>query len=143
MQIVARELRVRLEMVVVFANTWSLGLPHGVLDDDEARHGIHGGLSETSIMLHLRPDLVRMQHAANFRPRLADIEAEYRYLRMIGNVNIGWQAQDLHPEGVAGNAADASAAIGETMVSHAAQAFAGLIEEISRYPLSNIVKRAP
>ena len=143
MQIVARELRVKLEMVVVFANTWSLGMPQGLMDEDETRHGIHGGLSETSMMLHLRPDLVRMQHAANFRPVLADIEAEYQYLRMIGDVNIGWQAQDLHPEGVAGNAADATTVIGEAMVTHAARAFAGLIEEISRYPLANIIRRSP
>jgi creatinine amidohydrolase len=45
-----------------------LGLPPDVsLSQDQRRHGIHGGLVETSLMLHLRPDLVRMEHAADFR----------------------------------------------------------------------------
>ena len=127
--------------VAVFANTWSLGYPPGVLDADEWRDGIHGGLGETSILLHLRPELVRMQHARDFVPVLSTIEAEYQHLRIIGDVNIGWQAQDLHPDGVAGNAAGESAEIGERIVEHAAQAFAELIAEIARYPLSNLVPR--
>ena len=142
MHIVARELRVRYEMAVVFANTWSLGYPTGVLAEDEIHYGIHGGLSETSMMLHLRPDLVRMEHAENFRSVLPAIEGEYKHLRIIGNVNLGWQAQDLHPLGVAGNAAGATAQVGKSLVEHAASAFAVLIEEVSRYPLSNIKSRA-
>ena len=142
MHIVARELRIRFKMVVVFANTWSLGYPPETLDDDEIRFGIHGGLSETSMMLHLRPDLVRMEHAENFRSVLPAIETDYRYLRIIGNVNLGWQSQDLHPQGVAGNAADATARVGKLIIEHAATAFATLIEEISRYPLSNVKSRS-
>lgn len=83
----------------------------------------------------------RFRRWEDFVPVLSAIEAEYQHLRIIGDVNIGWQAQDLHPDGVAGNAAGTSAEIGERIVEHAAQAFAELIEEIARYPLSNLVPR--
>ena len=138
MQIVARELRVRHQMLVVFANTWSLGYPPGVLEDEEARYGIHGGQSETSIMLYLRPDLVRMEHARNFTTVLPEIETEYQHLRMIGDVGIGWQAQDVSASGVAGNAAIATAETGEAIVMHCASAFAELFAEVSSYPLARI-----
>src|SRR6202167_5731069 len=45
-----------------------LGLPPGItLTREEKAYGIHGGLVETSLMLHLRPDLVRTDRAIDFR----------------------------------------------------------------------------
>jgi creatinine amidohydrolase len=55
--IVARDLRVRFAMLVVTVNGYSLGKPQGLFPESELRHGIHGGTVETSMMLHLRPDL--------------------------------------------------------------------------------------
>ena len=72
---------------------------------------------------------------------MAEIEGEYERLRHLGGVGIGWQAQDLHDEGVAGDAAAASAAIGKQIVDHAAAAFAELVSEASRYPLAAIRAR--
>ena len=135
MEMVARELRVRHAMLAVSASWWHLGLPAGLVPDDELRHGIHGGQVETSMVLHLRPDLVRMEHARDFRSVLPDVEADYERLRLVGGVSAGWQAQDLHPAGVAGNASAASTALGEAIVEHAARGLARLVEEVSRYPL--------
>ena len=66
MDIVARDLRVRLAMMVVAYSWYAGGLPAGLFDDAEVQHGIHAGAIETSMMLHLRPDLVRMELAGNF-----------------------------------------------------------------------------
>jgi creatinine amidohydrolase len=76
--IVARDLRVRRDMFVVTASTYSLGRPAGLFPDSELRHGIHGGSVETSIMMHLCPDLVRRDELANFRPRSLDLRASTR-----------------------------------------------------------------
>ncbi len=141
MEIVVRELRIRHKMMALASNWWSLGAPEGLVPDEEARHGIHGGQVETSMMLHLRPDLVRMDRAENFRPVLAEIEARYRYLRLVGPISVGWQSQDLHPAGVAGNAAAATPAIGAAMMEHATAAFAGLLAEVAGYPLENLKDR--
>ena len=97
MDIVARDLRVRLDMFVVTASSYSLAEPDGHFSEQEIRHGIHGGGIETSMMLHLRPDLVKMDRADNFVPASVAMEAEYDHLRPEGGIGFGWQAQDIHP----------------------------------------------
>src|SRR5579862_7308523 len=77
MDIVARDLRVRLKMFVVALSYWGVGKPPGLFPDSEQRHGIHGGAGETSMMLYLRPDLVRDAERRNFVP--ASIAMAQRY----------------------------------------------------------------
>ncbi len=72
MEIVARDLRVRLGMLVVAYSWYAAGIPEGLFAADEVQDGIHAGAIETSIMLHLRPDLVQMDLAAEFRAADAD-----------------------------------------------------------------------
>jgi creatinine amidohydrolase len=141
MDIVARDLRVRLAMFVVCVNTSSFGRPAGLFPDQEARHGIHGGSSETSMMLALRPDLVRTEHRANFEPVSVAMESEYRYLTTEGAIGFGWQTQDLHPAGACGNALDADAARGNQILDHIADGLLGLLHEVHRYPLERIKTR--
>ncbi len=141
MDIVARELRVRCTMLCVTCNWWHLGLPEGLVPNDERRFGIHGGTVETSMMLHLRPDLVRMDKAENFVPVMADIEGRYEHLRYTGGPGIGWQAQDIHPEGVAGDATAASAETGRKIVEHVTARFAKLVDEVSAYSLNALRDR--
>ena len=141
MEIVARELRVRHGMLAVSSSWWHMGLPEGLVAADEVRHGIHGGTVETAIMLHLRPDLVRMDKAENFVSVLPETEAANDRLRYVGGVGIGWQAQDLHPAGVAGDAGAATAELGERIVAHVTAGLAELVAEVSRHPLSSIKSR--
>ncbi|MEJ8573923.1 creatininase family protein [Microbaculum marinum] len=141
MEIVARELRVRCEMLCVSSSWWHMGLPEGLVPAEEQRHGIHGGMVETSLVLHLAPDLVRMEHAADFRPVMAEIAADNEKLTYVGGVGIGWQAQDIHPAGVAGNAAAATAELGKAIFDHVVSGYVRLLAEISAYPLSRIQRR--
>jgi len=74
MGIVARELRVRADMLVV-KSAWSrLGKPAGLYSERELKFGIHGGDFETSLMLHFRPELVEMARAQDFRSVAEDDE---------------------------------------------------------------------
>ena len=76
MDIVARDLRVRLKMFVVALSYWGVGMPKGCFPSGEAEHGIHGGSSETSMMLHLHPELVRNEERRDFVPAsIAMVEA--------------------------------------------------------------------
>lgn len=138
MDIVARELRVRYGMFVVTANSFSFGAPAGLIKPAEMRHGIHGGDKETSMMLALRPDLVRMEHAGNFEPLSISMEQQFKYLQPEGKVGFGWQTQDIHPSGACGNASLATADKGEALVEHAARGLATLLDEIHRCSLSHI-----
>lgn len=135
LDIAARNLRVKLGMLVVNAAWSGLGMPAGLFSEEECRHGIHGGEIETSLMLHLRPDLVDMTKAADFVSLGARMAGDYRFLTPEGGIGFGWQAQDLHPAGACGNAAAADADRGRLLADHAVAAFLTLIEETARFPL--------
>ena len=141
MDIVARDLRVRLEMFVVTVSSYILVDPTGEFTDQEIKHGIHGGGIETSMMLHLRPDLVKVEKGQNFIPASIAMEEEYRHLSPEGGIGFGWQAQDIHPSGAVGNALDADAERGRQLIESGAAGFVELLQEIDRYPLENIRKR--
>jgi len=136
MEIVCRKLRVELEMLAVGASWFRTIDTSDLYSEVERQHGIHGGESETSVMLHLHPDLVNMQHADNFVSASVAMAAEGGILTSEGGVSFGWMAQDLHPSGTTGNAAAADAQRGEIEVDRAAQALIRLISEVSRADLN-------
>ena len=136
--IVARDLRAALAMMVTIAHSYGFGEPDGLFTQDEQRHGIHGGAIETSQMLHLRPDLLRRKHVADFSSAATTVESANRELRLTGDVSIAWQTQDLNPLGACGNATAASAEAGRAQIEHTARRLAALLAEISAYPLSSL-----
>jgi creatinine amidohydrolase len=138
MDIVARDLRVRHAMLVVAWSWYASGVPAGLFGEAEVRHGIHAGAVETSMMLHLRPDLVRMDLAADFPPLMRELAGDYRHLSPTGAGRLAWMAQDLHPSGACGDARDADADRGCALVEHAAQTLIALLREIDRYPLDRL-----
>lgn len=135
MQIVARELRLRHGMLAVAASWFAFGTPDGLVPADELRHGIHGGAIETSMMLALRPDLVTMALARDFRPVTIELARRAPRLAGLGAAGFGWQTQDLHPAGACGDATLATAEIGRRCIEHAAAAIAGLVGEVVALPL--------
>ncbi|MGA7803670.1 creatininase family protein [Bradyrhizobium sp.] len=138
LEIVCRDLRVKLGMFAVTAMWSKLIDMDELFAPDEVRHGIHGGQIETSVMLHLHPELVEMQHAENFVPLTVQIERESDLLGPRGAATFGWQAQDLNPKGACGDATRATAELGRITVERAAARLLTLIDEISRYPLSRV-----
>ena len=142
MDIVARDLRARHGMFVVTLNYWALGLPPDLFPVAERTHGIHGGSIETSLMLHLRPDLVREEKRQDFIPTTIAMEKNYDYLRAEGSgIGFGWQTQDLNEQGACGNALDADAERGRQIVETIAGRFVALLREIDRFPLSALRAR--
>jgi len=138
MSIVARELRVRHAMMVVSTQWGRFGLPDGLLADKERVFGIHGGDGETSLMLHFRPDLVRMDEARDFTSKAEEMKSEYRHIFPTGPHALAWIAHDLNPHGVMGDASRGTAEKGRIMAEHQAGGFIELLREVERYPLSNL-----
>ncbi len=138
LDVVARELRIRHAMLVVNAAWFGLGLPDGLFSADECRHGIHGGEIETSLMLHLRPDLVDMTRARNFGSLSQEMAGKFDLLTIEGAIGIGWQAQDLNPWGVCGNAAAADADRGAKVAQYLVGRFVDLADEVARFPLDRL-----
>ena len=137
--IVAQRLSARHRMLVVRANTFSFGVPDGLFDAAEVDHGLHGGAIETSMMLHLRPDLVRMDKAEDFISLGQAMEGQT--IAPHGPAPFAWESGDLNPAGVTGNAAAASAEKGAAMVEHLAQALAGVLEEARAFDLERLTGR--
>ena len=132
--VVLREIRKRHGLKTFAMPTLSLGarsaLPHGE-GLDEHGLGIHGGAAETSIVMHLAPQLVDLTVAERWVPEhLAGFE-------LIGfnakPVSFGWLSDDFGTPGVVGDPTQASAAYGAALwEASVAQAVASL-EEIARF----------
>ena len=136
--IVARELRVRFGMLAI-ACAWSrLGSPAGIYTDLENAVGIHGGDMETSMMLHFRPELVKMDKAKNFVPATVEISKTFDLLRPTGFTAFGWIAQDLNPDGACGNASIATADKGKRTAEHRATEFIKLLRDVERFELKRL-----
>ncbi|MBX6425138.1 MAG: creatininase family protein [Variibacter sp.] len=138
LNIVARDLRVRLNMLAVTCSWNRFGRPPGLFSDEEAAVGIHGGDLETSLMLYFRPDLVRMERAQNFAPATIGIAKEFAHLRPTGATAFGWIAQDLHPTGAAGDATRASAEKGRATAEYQALEFIKLLRDVKNFSLSRL-----
>jgi len=135
---VVRELRARRRMLAVHAAWHRLGYPADLFSASERAHGIHGGDAETSLMLAFRPDTVRMSEARNFVSAAISIEQEFRQLRVTQPIGFGWMSSDLNELGVAGDAANATAAKGEACAENAADAFLDLLRDVLAFDLARL-----
>lgn len=133
--IVTRELRVKFNMLAVKSSWMRFGLPDGMYSEFEARHGIHGGDYETSLMLHFRPELVDMTKARNFSSRFTDAEEQFDLLRPTGPFAFAWIASDVNHHGVAGDAALATAEKGKTTADFQAAGFVRLLADVRKAKL--------
>ena len=148
MDIVARDLRARLNMLVYSVSWFNLPLRDAQGGDvnarfgaEEHRFGIHAGDIETSMMLALSPSKVDMAQAQNFA---STSQARAQQFDILGNgksAKFGWQMQDYNPAGAVGNAAAATADKGRAVVEAAGRSLALLLAEMDRLPLSTLVER--
>lgn len=136
--IVARELRVRFQMLAVHCAWSRFGAPDGMFGETENAVGIHAGDKETSLMLHFRPDLVKMDRAENFVPTTIEIAGSFSLLRPTGFTAFGWIAQDLHPAGAAGDASRATVEKGRKLAEFSARKFIELLRDVERFALSRL-----
>ena len=137
MDIVARELRQRHGLLTYSASWFSLPLPdavQGLFSAQEHRFGIHGGEIETSMMLHLSPQTVRMEEARDWRSTSQDRAEAHAILGNGRSAKMGWAIEDYHPAGAVGNATAATADKGRAVVQAAAQALAQLLQELHALP---------
>ena len=136
--IVAKRLRVELDMLVGRATYFSFGCPDGLIDPDEFAFGIHGGDLETSMMLHLHPDLVRRDNMADFENRMRTIAPTMHRMGRGGRIGIGWKASDLNQAGAVGNADAGTAEKGRALVEHFADELALRLADLAAFDLADL-----
>lgn len=145
MDVVSRDLRARLGMLVYSVNWYQLPLIDAQGQDlnqmfsaHEHRFGAHAGEIETSAMLALNPSAVRMDKAENFHSSSEDRAAVFPILGNGRSAKLAWQMQDYNVAGAAGNAAAATAEKGAALVAAAGLSFAKLLLEIDQLPADTL-----
>ena len=104
----------------------------GVSTVEELGMGIHGGVGETSIMLHLRPDLVDMESASRNVPEwLADND----HVRFGGKVSFGWLSNDFGDSGHIGDPRAATAERGKRAFEGAVARLGEAFAEVAAFEL--------
>lgn len=130
LQVALRELRRRFGLRTFLMGSTMKG-GDGTNGPDEHGFGVHGGHSETSMILHLRPDLVDLSKAARWIPEhMLDLD----YVKFNGGpVHFGWLSNDFGSAGVVGDASEANAAWGKELYDAAITAGVASLAEIARF----------
>ena len=125
-----REIRLKWGLQTFLAHPHMPADQGGASAASELGMGVHGGMDETSVMLHLRPELVDMSLAVRRVPeKLAENEA----VRFGGRVAFGWLSNDFFPDGHIGDPTGATAEVGRAMFGSAVESLGTALREISRF----------
>lgn len=145
MDVVARDWRARLGLLVYSVSWFNLPLideagrdVNALFGADEHRFGVHAGDVETSMMLALKPERVRMDQAQHFHSTSQDRAARFPILGNGKSAKLAWQMQDYNPQGAAGNAAAATADKGVALVQAAGRSLARLLAEVENLPADTL-----
>jgi len=130
MAMMNRELRLKYGLQTFLAHPHMPADQGGSSAESELGMGVHGGVDETSVMLHLRPDLVDMSLAVR---RVPEGLAKNEQVKFGGRVAFGWLSNDFFPEGHIGDPTGASAELGARMFSGAVESLGEAMREISRF----------
>ena len=148
LDLVARDLRARLGMLVYSVNWFHLPLRdadgqdvNAMFSAEEHRFGIHAGEIETSLMLALAPDRVRMPQAEYFRSTSQERAQRFPILGNGKSAKLAWQMQDYNANGAVGNAGAATAEKGHAVLGAAGRALAQLLSEIDQLPPDTLTDR--
>lgn len=141
LDLVARDLRARLGLLVYSLSWFNMPLidAHGkdlaeLFSSEEHRFGIHAGEIETSLMLALSPERVRMAQAEYFRSSSQERAPDFPILGNGKTAKLGWQMQDYNANGAVGNARAATAEKGLAVVEAAGRSLARMLSEIDQLP---------
>lgn len=132
MAIAARDIHQKYEDFLVFPLfTWRV--PHvaaELFDERELEYGIHAGGIETSIMLSLLPEQVRMDKAVcEFPPDLPPDSL----LSLEGKLPFAWVTRELSQSGVLGNAAIADREKGDLLLESLAEGWVQVLRDVFRF----------
>ncbi len=133
MEIVARDLRQKYPDFQIFPFfIWKV--PHKVgelLEPRERSEGIHAGDAETSVLLALLPNEVKMDRAHAEYPNTFEPDS---LLSLEGKLPLAWLTSDISQSGVVGDPTTATAEKGEEMLNQVAQGWQEAIAAVHQFP---------
>jgi creatinine amidohydrolase len=131
LRVACREIRVKHGLLTFLAH------PHVPVDqggsgdaDLEQGFAVHGSAGETSMVMHLRPDLVDLSLAERSLPEWL---SSFHHVGFGAEVSFGWTSQDVTPSGVIGDPTLATADAGKLAFESCVEHLGGAFEEIARF----------
>lgn len=132
LQVANRELRRRFGLITFSMPAGIQRAGTGVGDGaDELGQGIHAGHGETSLVMHVRPDLVNLGLAERHVPEHI---AKLDYIGFNNKpVSFGWLSDDFGPSGVIGDPTQASAEAGKVIFDASVAGSVAALHEIAAF----------
>jgi creatinine amidohydrolase len=132
MEIAARDIHQKYEDFLVFPLfTWRV--PHiakELLTQKELEYGIHAGDAETSLLLSILPEQVKMERAVAEYPHGLP---EDSLLSMEGKLPFAWVTRDLTKSGVLGDATVATKEKGDRLLESVSDGWVQVIKDIYKF----------
>lgn len=137
MQMAARDLHVKYDDFLIFPLfTWRV--PHitkELMTPKEAQLGMHAGDAETSIMLAILPEQVKMEKAvAEYPPE----QTEGSLLSLSGKLPVAWVTRDISKSGVIGDATTATQEKGSRILESVSNGWVQVIQDIYKFRLTQV-----
>lgn len=102
----------------------------GPSTEEELGMGVHGGIGETSLMMHLRPELVRLDLGSRNIPEHL---AENKHVKFGGTVSFGWLAHDFGPDGHIGDPTGSTSERGAQLFDAAVTNLSEAMREVAEF----------
>ncbi len=102
----------------------------GVSTEEELGMGIHGGRNETSVFMHLRPELVDLAKAER---KVPEAIAENTHVKFGGSTSFGWLSNDFDADGYIGDPTGASAEEGKALFEGAVDTLCEAMAEVKTF----------
>ncbi len=135
LDIAALKLRAQHGLRVVKATYFKFGTPPGLGFSSELDQDLHAGALETSLMLHIKPDWVRLDQIP-FSPT-AGRAATGSLVAPEGTAPYAWLAEDFGPNGTAGQPSRATAEAGKQLLDHFIDCLSRIIRDSAELNISD------
>jgi creatinine amidohydrolase len=135
LQMACRDLRLKYGLRTFLLHPWM-----ATDEGNEMGMGIHAGHDETSLMMHVRPELVDLSKGVR---RVPEHLASNRHVKWGGSVSFGWLSSDIDPPapegqlplGIIGDPTGANAAHGKTCFDAIVETMGEQLDEVRRFDL--------
>jgi creatinine amidohydrolase len=131
------EIRAETGLQVFLLAPYALGMP-----EDLAAGGSKGGFDlpfghgaklETSTVMTIAPDSVRLESAQVENPRLEEVMGRLHYLTLQGQLLVACMLEDISSNGLLGDPTGASAAIGDRVLDYQADQLGPVLAEVAGF----------
>ena len=128
-EVIAKELKTKFnKSKIIKANYFLFSGYEDIISTNELTYGYHGGDFETSLMLYLANEKVRINKISKGK-----LSPDYKNNKIIGfekNIKLQWDTQNISKSGIIGNPQNASSIKGQKLTKVAISTIEKIIKEL-------------